>query len=175
MSRQSSRREGSVLKLPRAIEADPRRAAIEATLARDVRPLWTGGALAVSHVAFGAPLQAALLAAMNAHQVQRGLEQLTGTLASEQKGLDALRARQGGPPVDRASRLLVVAEDGSERFYRQVEALLLRHADRLLGLRVLAASSAFSLPLFGPDALVKALLVTDRDGVVSVLRALDGA
>jgi hypothetical protein len=159
-----------VPRLPRAIEIDPHRAAIEAALARDARPLWPGGTLPVAHVPVEPSFERALAAAQEAHQLARGLEQAEALLASEQKGLDALRERQGTALADRTSRLLVVASDGSERFYRQVERLLLRHADRLLGLRLEAPFE--QLALFGREALVRAVLVTDRDGVTDVLRAL---
>jgi len=161
-----------VPKLPREIEADPARAAIEAALARAARPLWAGGSLAVARVPLDPALEAALVAAMNAHRLERGLERVEQVLHAEQRGLDALQVRQGGPPVDRASRLLVVADDGTERFYRDVEKLLLRHADRLLGIGVEAPSSRLAKAVFGRDILVKAALVSDRSATSAVLRAL---
>ncbi|MBA2322190.1 MAG: hypothetical protein H0V89_13680 [Deltaproteobacteria bacterium] len=160
------------MKLPREIEANPRHAAIAAVLARDARALWSDGTLAVAHVPLDAPLEAALVAASNARQLQRGLERIEQVLEGEQRGLDALHEKQGTAPANRASRLLLAADEGSERFYRLVERLLLRHGDRLLGLRVEASPARLSQAIFGRDLLVKAVLVSDRDGVTSVLRSL---
>jgi hypothetical protein len=148
-------------RMPRAIELDPRHEAIAAVLARGPVPL-------------DPPLLAALRAALDAHRLERGLEHIESVLANEQRGLEALRARTSDPPVDRTSRLLVVADDGSPRFYREVDRLLARHADRLLGMRVAAPTAAFARAIFGRELLVRAVLVTDREATTAVLFALAG-
>jgi hypothetical protein len=158
-------------RLPRFIESDPRREALEALLARDARPLWAKGTLPVAHVPYGAPLQRALGDALNQRQLERGLENIEAVLGREQKGLDVRRLRSGSGATDRTSRLLVIADDGSERFYRECEALLVRYADRVLGLRVDAPPGRLA-GLFGPDALIKVLLVSERASVVPVLLSL---
>lgn len=164
--------ESAVLKFPREIEADPRRAAVEATLAKDVRPLWTGGSVAVPHLPFADPFEQALIRALRGKRIERGLEHIDDVLDRESKGLEATRAKHGTPASNRISRLLVMADDGAERFYRQCDSTLRRHRDRVLGLRVTVPSSQLSEKLFGADKLVKVLLVSDREAVTKVLLAL---
>jgi hypothetical protein len=160
------------LKLPRNIETDPRREAIENVLARDMRPIWDKGTLNVAHIAFHDELEKALIAARVGRQLERGLENVEKILKNEEPGLAALRERQGAPFANRASRLLIIADDGTERFYRSCESLLYRHADRVLGLRVAVASDRLAENLFGPEKFAKALLVTERAAVANVLLAL---
>jgi len=161
-----------MLKLPRQLEIDPRRESVEAALARDVRPLWEKGSLGVSHFEYLPSLEKALRASMGARQLERGLEHIEKLLGNEEHGLAAAREKQGAPLANRVSRLLVLADGGSERFYRSCEAVLRRHADRVLGLRITVASETLSQSLFGSsDELVKALLVSDRDAVTNVLFA----
>jgi hypothetical protein len=86
--------------------------------------------------------------------------------------LAALREKQGTAKPNRASRLLVIADDGTERFYRSCEAVLHRHGDRVLGLRVAVSSSTLGQSLYGKDTSVQALLVSDRVAVTQVLLSL---
>lgn len=163
------------LKLPRQVETDPRCHAIEALLARDLRPLWSKGTLAVPHMPFLAPFETALLAAQHSRQLERGLEHIDKLLSGEEHGLLALREKQGTPTANRISRVLVISDDGAERFYRSCEAILIRHADRVLGLRVTVPSAQFGQKLFGADSLVKVVLVSEKAAVTHVLLALSGS
>lgn len=161
-----------MLKLPRPVETDPRREAIERALTADERPIWSGGAIRVPHVAWTGALEEALRTALVADQLDRGLEHIEQRLIREAKGLQAARDKQGTAAANRLSRILVMADDGAERFYRQCEQLLRHHGDRLVGLHVGVPSKRLSEKLFGADELVKAVLVSDRDAVVNVLFAL---
>lgn len=161
-------------KLPRALEEDPRAAEVEKILAQRREVLWANGALAVSRVAFAEPLVAALLVAKRGRALERGLEGIDIVLAGEAKGLNAARIKHGQPVASRISRLLVMANDGSERFYRNVESMLKKHHDRVLALVVDADSEQFAERLFGPGKQAKVVAVTDRTAVVQVLLALVG-
>lgn len=163
------------LKLPRKLEADSRHAELEALLSKQPLPLWEKSAFSVAHVPFRPALGKALANALNYQQMERGLEQIAQTLDREERGLAALRERQGTPPARRVSRLLLVANDGSERFYRECERILARHGDRVLCLWIEASSETLGHGLFGPEKAVKALLISDKDGVSSVLLSLLGA
>lgn len=161
-----------MLKLPRLIESDPRHDALVAMLEADAKPLWDGGFVKVPHVPFTPALEAALKDALNSRQLERGLENIEGILRNEQRGLDALAKKQGVPKAQRVSRLLIIADDGAERFYRQCETVLLRHPDRVLALRVPVPCAHLAERLFTAEELVKVLLVSERDAVSSVLLAL---
>ncbi|HEU4536487.1 MAG TPA: hypothetical protein VFS00_20320 [Polyangiaceae bacterium] len=161
-------------KLPRALETDPRAPAVEAALAADARPLWERGVVRVAHRPLTESLRRALAGAALRDALEQGLEGIEARLQSEQRGLDALRAKPGAPPpgAPRVSRLLVLASDGSQRFYRDAEALLRRYEARLLGLRLDAPGDALGPAVLGREALARALLIADRDAVGAVLLAL---
>ena len=160
------------LKLPRKIEADPRHQAVEQFLLNNRQPLWEKGTLLVPHLAFSPSLETALIRALDFNHLERGLEHIEETLEREKKGLVALREKQGTSPVNRVSRLLIIANDGTERFYRACETTLLHHSDRLLCLHVDASSTRLAENIFGTDKVLKALLVSDRDVVTHVLFSL---
>jgi hypothetical protein len=161
-------------KLPRALEIDPRAPAVEAALASDLRPLWERGTVQVAHVSLTESLRRALTGAGLRNALEQGLEGIEARLSSEQRGLDALWAKPGAPPpgAPRVSRLLVLANDGSQRFYRDAEALLRRYEARLLGLHVDVPGDALGPAALGKEVLARALLIADRDAVSAVMLGL---
>ncbi|MBI3543886.1 MAG: hypothetical protein HY075_11495 [Deltaproteobacteria bacterium] len=168
----------TTFKLPRQVEADPaRRDAIARALTRDQRPLWQEGRMKIAHVSYTAELERALKIAIGAHQVERGLEGIETLLNAEQKGIQAVHEKKGTEPGPaRISRLLILPDGCGERFYRTCETVLYRHQDRVLGLRLIdLAFEQLAEKLFKPDALVKALLISDKDAVANVLLALVAA
>lgn len=104
----------------------------------------------------------------------RGLEGAERALATEARGLARVDRRTGVERGGRVSRLLVLADDGSERFYRTVESLLRRHAPRVLALRLSVDEAALGRLLFGRDEVARLLLVEHKDAVSAVLLALGG-
>jgi hypothetical protein len=161
-----------VLKLPREVETDPRNAAVVRALALDMRPLWEKGTFTVPHVSFQPALEKALAVANRDRHLERGFEKIETILKGEQKGLAELREKQGTPPANRVSRLLIIPDECPERFYRNCETILFNHSDRLLGLRVKVPFNVFAENIFGKEALVKVLLVTDRKAAANVLFAI---
>ena len=151
-------------RLPRQIEADACCEAIQNALAARTGTLWEHGRVVVPALALTAPLGEALRAALMRGQLQRGLEAAVASLAAERRGLlDA---------SDRVSRLCLVANDGSQRFYRQVERCLMAHAPRILGGMLAADGVTLGKLLYGRDTAVKLVLLDHKDAVSSVLRAL---
>lgn len=160
------------LKLPRKVENDPRHEPIEKLLKQNLRPLWEKITISVPHIQFLPPLEEVLTRALSYKQLERGLEHIDQILNSEKKGLDALRQKQKTAPANRVSRLLLIANDGTERFYRACETTLIRHSDRVLCLHLDVPSARLSRNLFGEAQLVKSLLVSDREAVAHVLFSL---
>jgi hypothetical protein len=74
----------------------------------------------------------------------------------------------------RISRLLLLADDGADRFYRRVESLLRRHGPRVLALRLDLDAAALGGLLFGPGRRARLLLIEHKDAVCRVLLALAG-
>lgn len=161
-------------KLPRSLEIDPRAAFVEAALEAAAHPLWPQGTVRVAHLPLSPLLERALAGASLRGSVAQGLESIESRLQSEQRGLDALQSKPNAPPpgAPRISRLLVLANDGSQRFYRDAEALLRRYEARLLGLHLDVAGDALGRAALGRDALARALLIDDREAVTAVLLAL---
>jgi hypothetical protein len=160
------------LRLPKAIDSDARAAALLSALRADARPLWPGGVLLVPTARWKPRLDAALEAAQREGRLVRGLEQVQKTLDREAHGLSLVDARSGAPRGARVSRLLLVSNDGSERFYRQVEQLVTASGPRLLPIRVDADSGRFVNVVPEPSGVVRALLIEHKELVASVLLAL---
>ena len=160
--------------LPRALEADPHAAAIRARLDRAARPLWRGAALDAPVVPLDRALAAVLATASRGGSLVLGLESASAALDREEHGLAAVATRSGAPRPSRISRLLLLADDGAERFYRTAERLTRRHASRLFTCRVEAPSTALGRVVLGRDAGLKAVLLSRKDDVVSALRAIGG-
>lgn len=161
------------LKLPRAIEADSRKAQVEVALKRETRKLWEKSSITVSQIELTPALEARLRSLVGRKQIQRGLERIDQLLASEQKGLIALQKKQATSPSHRISRLLVVTNDGSERFYRACEKTLLQNKERTLLLYLNESSGRLADIFIGEKVNnLKAVLISDRDAVSEFLFSL---
>jgi len=162
------------LRLPRGIEG-PDAVALAAELVARARPLWAGGELGATRVETFPVLESALKSAYSAGRIVRGMEAAERVLAVEQRGLEQVDRATGAPRGGRISRLLVLADDGSERFYRSVESLLRRHAPRVLALRLDVGEAGLGQLLFGRDEVARLVLVEHREAVSAVLQALAAA
>ena len=118
-------------------------------------------------------LAAVLRAALASELACQGLELATDMLASEQKGLDAVRAKATeGPQNARISRILFLANDGSTRFYRDCDAQISRYQRRLLACRLDIAGEDLGNLLLGSPRLVRSVLVFDKKVAAKALLAL---
>ena len=160
------------IRLPKTVEAEPDAAGLAHELTARARPLWVGGAVSVARADLTPALEAALTSARSAGRIVRGLEAADRTLAMEARGLRRVDRKTGIERGVRVSRLLILADDGADRFYRNVEALLHREGPRVLALRVSADERALGQLLFGSDHVVRLLLVEHKDAVSAVLMAL---
>lgn len=164
-------RTGAV-RLPKLVEADPRAAKLLRGLDRHAEPLWRESAVRVAAVRLDAELSAVLQSARSGGHVVRGLEAAEATLAAEERGLAIADRRADGPRGARVSRLLLLANDGAERFYRHVEALLRQHRGRVLAVRLDVAADGLGALLFGPGRLARLLLLERKDAVAGALLAI---
>ena len=160
---------------PREIEADPCAAALGARLDANAAPLWARGTILAPTVHVGDVLLRTLEHAARDGALVLGLEAATAALNAEEAGLAALASRDGKARAERVSRVLLLANDGAERFYRAVESLTRAHATRLLTCRLDAPADALGPWVLGRPASVKAVLVQRKGAVSAVLRAIAGA
>jgi hypothetical protein len=159
---------------PRAVEADAWAPALRARLARGARPLWREAAIVVPVVHADAALVAALEHAGRTGMLVLGLEAATAALDREEHGLAAIATREQRARPTRISRLLLLADDGAERFYRAAESTTRRHAGRVLTCRLDVPSRTLGRAVVGREVGVKAVLVQHKDAVVAVFRAIAG-
>jgi len=159
-SRDETPAEGVALALPKRVESDPRAQALKRLLE--------------THSAFprSPRLDAELRSARSRGQLVRGLEAIATRLDGEAHGLALADAKSGTARGGRVSRLVVVAGDGSARFYRQVDSLVLRNRPRVLAIRIEDDGAALGELLFGTGKFARAVLVEHKDAVASVLLAL---
>jgi hypothetical protein len=160
------------LRLPRRVEDEPAAAQLPRELAARARPLWTHSELQVPQVEAAPAFEAALKSAFSAGRIVRGLEAAGRALDAEERGQARVDRKIGVERGRRVSRLLIIADDGAERFYRNVESLVRRHAPRVLALRLSADQHALGGLIFGPDQVARLLLIEHKNAVSAVLLAL---
>jgi len=160
----------TVYKLPRKIESDPSFKTVLNLLQSRTCKLWDGSKYDVTLLCFSAALKNVLLTARRAGRVIRGLEAAAEKLDNERYGL--LKLKQHVDQGERISRLVLMANDGSNHFYRKVERLLEKHAPRVLGCIVDADCCSLGSLLFGPGSIAKLVLVDHKEDVSRILLAL---
>ena len=160
------------IRLPRLVEADPRGSQLIVDIARHRQPLWQEGDVSVPVAELGSELANALRSANHAGQLVRGLENAERTLTAEARGLDMADQRSDVPRGVRVSRLLVLASDGSERFYRRVEALMNLHGARVLAVRLDTDAAGLGEVLYGAGGRARLLMIERKETVTQVLLAL---
>jgi hypothetical protein len=160
------------LRLPKSVERDPRAPELLRFLLSNSRPLWSGGGILVPVVAPGVELTEVLKRAQREGTLERGLESAERALAAEERGLQVTDERSDSPRGVRVSRLLLLADDGAERFYRHVETLLRRHGPRVMAVRLEAEASVLGELLYGPGRLVRLLLVARKEAVSDILLSI---
>jgi hypothetical protein len=161
------------MRLPRLVEADPRGPDVLRRLSTHTMPLWSAG-VEVPTVELNPDLAEVLRSAERAGQVIRGLESAERALAAEEQGLRLAQGDSHRRAHVRISRLLVLADDGAERFYRHVETLLRRHGPRVLAVRLNVDARALGELVFGPGRRVRLLMVVHKEAVGAMLLAMAG-
>ena len=160
------------LRLPKIVEADAREPELLRSLTANARLLWPGGKIRVPMIAFNPALAEVLRIADRAGQLVRSLEGAERKLAAESRGLNLVDKKSGVIRGERVSRLLVLADNGTERFYRQVEKLLRQHGPRLLALRLDLNGESLGQMVFNPGQRVLLLLLDHKEAVSAMLLAL---
>jgi hypothetical protein len=161
------------LKLPKDVVADSRHDRVLKLLTSHMVPVWEEAELQIPALPLNDALAAECRHAVTARFAIPGLESIEEVLANEQKGLDALLEKPGNVPQSpRVSRLLLMSNDGSRRFYRDCESLLLKYDQRLMGCRLDVSGDNFGSIVFGYPKLMRALLFVDKKAVARALLTL---
>lgn len=160
------------IRLPKTIEADPRADLLVAMLGAPPQGSWAGGTLNLPEAHMSDGLRDALRAAQRAGRVVRSLEKAESHLAAEDRGLRMADRKSGASRGGRLSRLLMLSTDGSERFYRQVAALLKRNEPRVAAVCLTVDARELGRMLFGAEASVRLIMIDHKETVGAVLLAL---
>ncbi len=121
---------------------------------------------------FSPAIGQALFEARRARRLVRGLEGAEAALAAQEIGLSQTAAAQTQSGRPRVSRLLVVSQDGSPRFYHQVEKLQASFAQRLQVLRIECDEEALGYAIFGGSQRARAILLDHKEAVLLILETL---
>jgi len=126
-----------------------------------------------ARIPFTRALADELYEARRARRLVRGLDGAEQRLAAEQAGLPPSPLSNSSTEPPRISRLLVVSEDGSERFYRQINKMYQKYLNRLEVLVVACDEVELGRSIFGTGRRARAVLVDHKDGVIQLLSRLD--
>jgi len=162
----------SDIRLPRELEADGTADSIRQVLEVRTVYLWPGGSLSISVIAASEVLRKVLRrASLNGH-VRWGLEAISEKLKEEEKGIAHLRESRGLPTGHRVSRVLLVSNDGAERFYRDIERLLRAHIPRLFGCMVDIDGNELGNLVSSREKQVKVVMADHKSVVADILKAI---
>ena len=161
-----------MLKLPKNIANHPGVKAIAALFRSNTRLLRPDGEMEVPVWAFDETLKVALKGACDGKHLIQGLESIGEHLDLELKGLKALKKLPGQTQNERLSRLVILSNDGSERFYHNAESILNRHAGRALAVIVNATAEELGNAFTKKANPAKALLIDERKALETFLAAL---
>jgi hypothetical protein len=161
-----------LLRLPKWLEADPRAPALLRGLQDHMEPLAASGVLRIPAAACSPEVIAALQQARDAGQLSRGLEGAERRLMAEARGLALADAKAASSRGVRLSRLLVLANDGAPRFFRNVETLIERCGARALALRLDVDAARLGAPLFGAGSQARLVMLDHKVAVGMLLLAL---
>jgi hypothetical protein len=162
----------SDIRLPRELEADGTAETILRVLGARTVQLWTRSHLFIPRITMGEPLKKVFRRAALNGQVRWGLEAISDKLKKEERGIANLREGRGLPTGDRASRLLLVSNDGAERFYRHIERLLQAHAPRLFACMVDMDGNELGSMVTGREKQIKVIMAEHKGAVAEILRAI---
>lgn len=164
-----------MLKLPKNTVKHPLVGTIEAAFTQKIAPLRPQGTALASFWSLDKALSYALKQAGAAEGFVQGLDQIERLLVKEAHGILLLRKKTGQPEVSRLSRLLLLSNDGSERFYHKVDSILKAHGTRTWAVVIDTTAETLgklALPMGTP---VKGLLLADRTALELFLANLVSA
>ncbi len=154
------------MKLPKQLEKDAIITDVRAVLQKETVELCSGSDIRIPLLQLKPGLKNHLFAAKLVGELVIGYEAIERALANELHGLQKVSNRS-----DRVSRVVMVSNDGSPRFYRQLGFLHEKQGGRVLICRLDTDSSLLGDILQLKGKKVKAVLLTRKNSVVNVLRS----
>ncbi len=161
----------NTVRLPKIVEADERYDRVVSALKRRSK-LWEKASEEASLVPLSLDFIRAMQLEHKKGRMVRGFELIEKQLELQLSGIVNVEKKTGQASGHRVSRLVVISNDGSERYLRKVDRLLSLHQDRVLALIVDADSLKLGELFFGEGKAVKVLMFDHKESVASILFAL---
>lgn len=155
------------MKLPRQLEKEKIESEVRTVLEKERIELCSDSKFYIPVLKLNPELRKQIFYAKYLGELIIGYSDVEKTLNNELHGLQNVNNQS-----DRVSRLLIVTNDGSPRFYRQLEFLHKKQGGRVLICRLDVDSSLMGDILELEDKLVKAVLLNRKESVIKVLKSL---
>lgn len=155
------------MQLPKQLKMDNVESDVRAILEKESIELCSDSNISIPVLKLNPELQKQLFSAKFLSQLVLGYEDIEKTLNNELRGLQNVNNKS-----DRVSRLLIVTNDGSARFYRQLEFLHEKQGGRVLICRLDVDSVVMGNIFKIQNKQVKAVLLNRKESVVKVLKSL---
>ena len=157
------------MKLPKQLKKDNVEEEVRAILERARFELYSNSNIYIPVLQLNPELRKNIFYAKSLGELIIGYEAVEKSLANERKGLQNVDNQS-----ERVSRLLIVTNDGSPRFYRELTFLQNKQGGRVLICRLDVDSFLMADILGLKDKAVKAVLVNRKNSVVNVLKSVAG-
>lgn len=155
------------MKLPKQLEKEKIEPDVRAVLEKENIELCSDSNIYIPVLKLNPELRKQIFYAKYLGELIIGYSDVEKALKNELHGLQKVNNQS-----DRVSRLLIVTNDGSPRFYRQLEFLHEKQGGRVLICRLDVDSTLMGNILELKDKQVKAVLLNRKDSVVNVLKSL---
>jgi len=155
------------MKLPKQLEKEKVESDVRAVLEKESIELCSDSNIYIPVLKLNPELRKQIFYAKFIDELIIGYRDVEKALENELHGLQNVNNKS-----DRVSRLLIVTNDGSPRFYRQLEFLHKNQGGRVLICRLDVDSLLMGNILELKDKQVKAVLLNRKESVVNVLKSL---
>ncbi|NQU41603.1 MAG: hypothetical protein HQ523_16790 [Lentisphaerae bacterium] len=153
--------------LPKELAEEGVESDVRAVLERESTEIQGETTLSIPVLKLNAELRKSLFYAKCMEQVLVGYDAIVKSLAGERFGLQKVDNQS-----ERVSRMLLVTNDGSPRFYRELVFLNKKHGERVLICLLDMDGLALGRVLGLRGRAVKAMLLNRKAAVVNVLKSL---
>ncbi len=155
------------MKLPKQLEKEGVASDVRAALEAERIELYSASEIYIPVLKLTPNLRTNIFHAKSLGELVIGYAAIVKALSNELRGLQKIDSLS-----DRVSRLLMVTNDGSPRFYREFAFLQKRQGPRILICRLDVDSVLMGDILGLKDQVVKAVLLNKKKSVVNVLKSL---
>jgi hypothetical protein len=158
--------------LPKKLAGTAEGEKVAGILQSNLKPVKPGSGYYLPLFQFTLHIKEALNSARRRGSLIRGMEDAEKMLDAERAGILSVDMKTGHERVERISRLIVAANDGSDRFYRLIKRVAGRNRPRVMAIELDMTSYELGEAIFGPGKRALFLLVNHKDAVINLLKSL---